>query len=224
VLGDGTLSERTTPLAVPGITSALQVSAGAALTCALLSDHSVSCWGLGSGADVCDDLNVVHASPVPVDGVSDVEQVSAGSNHACAVHGDGTVSCWGGNFYGQLGTSEPGSPADCESGVARPPARVAGVLDAIQVAAGDTHSCALGAAGAVTCWGNNRAGQLGDGTTTDHSAPSPVIGIDSAVKISVGYTQSCALLANGSIWCWGAAANAGVVDVPQPTPRRLDFK
>jgi alpha-tubulin suppressor-like RCC1 family protein len=222
-LGDGTRSDHSTPQPVPGIDSALQVSAGAALTCALLPDRSVSCWGNNSGSDVCDGLNVVHTSPTAVDGLTDVTQISAGSGHACARHGDGGVSCWGVNFRGEAGVGEPGSPAQCDNGVSRPPARVAGVEDAIQVAAGDTHTCALNATGTVLCWGDNRAGQLGDGTTTSHAAPAPVLGIDSAVKISAGFTQTCALLADASVWCWGVPADAGVVTNPEPLPKRVEF-
>ena len=37
------------------------------------------------------------------------------------------------------------------------------------------HGCSLSESGAVSCWGANNAGQIGDGTTgTDHSFPIEV--------------------------------------------------
>jgi hypothetical protein len=42
------------------------------------------------------------------------------------------------------------------------------------VAAGAAHSCALVASGAVTCWGHNDSGQLGDNSTTNSSVPVDV--------------------------------------------------
>src|SRR5262249_39143372 len=40
-----------------------------------------------------------------------------------------------------------------------------------QIATGNLHTCAVQAAGAVRCWGENGSGQLGDGTTFDKTLP-----------------------------------------------------
>jgi len=54
------------------------------------------------------------------------------------------------------------------------------------------------------CWGSNSLGQLGDGTTEDHTYPVQVSNLISGVtNISIGGSHSCALLTSGSLYCWG---------------------
>ena len=47
--------------------------------------------------------------------------------------------------------------------------------DAVQVAAGLYHTCALLSDGGVRCWGEGGNGRLGDGSTTDRTAPVAVL-------------------------------------------------
>lgn len=80
-------------------------------------------------------------------------------------------------------------------------------LQAVQVAAGDSHTCAVTPKGEAVCWGANWSGQLGDGTTESRSRPTTVSGLNSGVtSISVGGmggSRGCAVQ-DGSVLCWGA--------------------
>ncbi len=73
----------------------------------------------------------------------------------------------------------------------------------VDVSSGSEHSCAVRTNGAVWCWGDNRAGQLGNGTTTSHDVPAPVLGIEDAVDVECGGDYTCALHATGHLSCWG---------------------
>jgi hypothetical protein len=85
--------------------------------------------------------------------------------------------------------------------------------------------CGIGTDGAVWCWGDNRAGQIGDGTIgTAREAPTaPVPGLV-AVQVAVGGRAVCALASDRAVHCWGDASRGavagapGVSAVPVPTP------
>ena len=86
-----------------------------------------------------------------------VPDLSNSAGFICGVRGsDGRVLCWGNNYTGQLGDGSRENRAR--------PTPVPGIDDAIQVAAGDLHVCALRRSGRVSCWGRNEFGAIGDGT------------------------------------------------------------
>ena len=86
--------------------------------------------------------------------------------------------------------------------------------DAVTVAVGYYHTCALGKSGNIQCWGYNTSGQLGvgDAFTRGYSMsdmgpnlPSVALGTGKkATAVFVGDYASCAILNDGSVKCWGA--------------------
>jgi alpha-tubulin suppressor-like RCC1 family protein len=78
---------------------------------------------------------------------------------------------------------------------------------------GGHHACALTAEGGVRCWGDNRYGQLGDGTTTMRSTAVFASGLTSGVAaIATGDWHTCALTMSGAVLCWGSNASGSVGD------------
>ena len=45
------------------------------------------------------------------------------------------------------------------------PGQVSGLTNAVEIDAGDQHTCALRQTGVLSCWGNNLNGQLGNGNS-----------------------------------------------------------
>jgi len=72
------------------------------------------------------------------------------------------------------------------------------------ITAGGSHTCALKQDGTVVCWGQNDAGQLGEGTTRDWAIPRPVLNLTNVATLAAGSQHTCALHQDGSVSCWGA--------------------
>jgi alpha-tubulin suppressor-like RCC1 family protein len=102
------------------------------------------------------------------------------------------------------------------------PQKVVDINTATGLAAGETHTCAiLAAGGSVKCWGKNIAGQLGDGTIIDSKTPVLVNAVTTAIALTAGESHTCALLLDGSVKCWGAnnvgqLGNEGIVPSLSP--------
>ncbi|MEX2159358.1 MAG: hypothetical protein WEB04_08150, partial [Dehalococcoidia bacterium] len=128
-----------------------------------------------------------------------VSAVSAGSAHTCAISASsGSVLCWGSNAYGQLGDGTTTSRLT--------PTAVIGLQNAIAIAAGQRHTCAVTIGGAAVCWGDNGQGQLGDGRAcgTICAQPVAVTGLSSGIEaVATGLLHSCALTGAGDVRCWG---------------------
>jgi alpha-tubulin suppressor-like RCC1 family protein len=110
------------------------------------------------------------------------------------------VWAWGANDWGQVGNR---AVADATS-----PMRVSiepgpGESGAVAVAGGTAHSLVLDGDGIVWAWGNNKYGQLGDGSTADRSRPDRVLGLDNVRAIAAGWYHNLALRTDGTVWAWG---------------------
>jgi alpha-tubulin suppressor-like RCC1 family protein len=206
-LGIGTTADTTTPQPVPGMTAgSLVVDAGASSTCALEASGAAKCWGENIFGQLGDGTYLYRPAPVDVKGLPlEIQAVAVGANHTCAILPGGGVNCWGDNSNRQLGIGSAPSQSL--------PVQVTGLsTGAVQIAAGSSHTCVRMGTGAVKCWGNNYAGQLGNGTYLGYG-PGDVtaLGTD-ALAITAGGGHSCALLTGGGVKCWGNNASGQLGD------------
>jgi alpha-tubulin suppressor-like RCC1 family protein len=167
--GDGLSYSRLSPTAALGVTGASEITAGIDHTCARIGTV-VRCWGFNASGQVGTTLPSVP-TPTVVANLEPVAEVAAGGFHTCARLTTGGVRCWGANDMGQLGNGFGGSPSSTPQTVREaPPPAPPGMIgpdisDVAEITAGVFHACARKGDGTLHCWGDNRFGAIGAGTT-----------------------------------------------------------
>jgi alpha-tubulin suppressor-like RCC1 family protein len=72
----------------------------------------------------------------------------------------------------------------------------------LEVVVGRAHACARRGDGTLSCWGQNRYGQLGDGTVTGRAQPvTPPV--QDVIALAAGANHTCAITRSAALWCWG---------------------
>jgi alpha-tubulin suppressor-like RCC1 family protein len=148
-------------------------------------------------------------TPIPVVTKFDAVDVSSHNWHVLALARDGSVYAWAANDKGQLGVGPlpafdfKGRSDSEATGYLPYPMRIPDLSDVVAIDTGFEHSLALLKDGTVRAWGNNRFGQLGDGTTMDRDRPVVVQGIRNAIAIGTSSYASAAALADGTVVMWG---------------------
>lgn len=125
--------------------------------------------------------------------------ISAGAFHVCLLRSDGIVMCGGRNLEGQLGD---GTRLNRDT-----PSAVSDLVQGSAVSSGGFHTCALSSPmnhGYVKCWGDNQAGQVGNGSLADRFVtPALVRDLSNVVSVTAGGSHTCALLNDTRVKCWG---------------------
>lgn len=206
-LGDGT--QEASPdgaVAVKGVSGAAEVVVDVSRSCARTERGEVYCWGDREFAKAGDgtliDGHKGREKPLagkPVLGLSSAASLGISLIHACAATREGAVMCWGQCRAGACGL--PPRPPWIARATKAPK-----VKDVAMLSAGESATCGLDKAGAVSCWGTSRGGVLGASVTDDkpHDAPVKIDLPGPAAEVAVGANgHACARLASGAVHCWG---------------------
>jgi alpha-tubulin suppressor-like RCC1 family protein len=192
------------PVAVPGVTDAVSVTAGNEHSCVVLENGQVMCWGDNHFGQLGHGIQSHAFFPPRVAPIASIGAlaVTAGRRHTCALLRDRTVQCWGENTDGQLGD---GSTKDSRTPVrvsVQAPDVTTRLLDnVIALSAGWHHTCALRSDRQIYCWGSNRAGQLG--SEAPEKAMRPVwFGLTNVTVLAAGGEHTCAV-SEGAMHCVG---------------------
>jgi alpha-tubulin suppressor-like RCC1 family protein len=199
----GQMAERSRFRSGAGFTT---LAVGSLHICGVTARGGLMCWGANSFGGLGDGTNEERLTPVDVIGMSGgVTSVAAGGNFSCAVR-EGGLKCWGSNNAGQLGNGTYEGSAS--------PILVPGMESGVSaVATGVFHACAVKANGEVWCWGENFAGELGDGTTLSNPSPVKVASLEGGIQaLTLGGSHTCALTKAGGVKCWGGNSSGQLGD------------
>jgi alpha-tubulin suppressor-like RCC1 family protein len=203
-----------TSAAVAGVGDAVQLSAGASHTCALRSNGTIVCWGSNWAGQLGDGTTTNRLVPTLVSGINTAVSVTSGWDHTCAVLSDTSARCWGSNLNMQTGDGNFLLRGDRLRAVV-----VKDIVNVVSLTAGRWHTCASFGDATMRCWGNNNAGQVGDGSYVNWWYPYLVPNMSSVVSISAGEEHTCASLGDATMRCWGNN-DAGQVGDGTYEPRR----
>ena len=210
--------------------TALAVATSGLHTCAILDNSQVKCWGQGEPARLGYGDNLDRGGdpgqmgdflPVVDLGTGHTAKAIATTLHnTCVILENNHVKCWGFRQSCALG-SDPGHDIGGNAGEMGdhmpevnigPSPRIA-----TAIVAGGFHFCALRDDGKVICWGENAAGQIGDGTTNDRGCVPAQMGDAGAFSpfgtgvavtaLAAGTRHTCAMRSNGEVRCWGNNMN-----------------
>ncbi|OAB47378.1 S-layer homology domain-containing protein [Paenibacillus antarcticus] len=188
-----------------------QIDSGGYHTVALDSAGNVWTWGNNEEGQLGNGTQTQSNVPVKIEiteGGSPVTivKVAGGAQHTVALDESGHVWTWGVNSKGQLGTGETSAPV-------LSPAKISGISDVQNIAAGAHHTIAIKTDNTVWVWGDDYYGSLGvelEGIThpmLNYSAgPVQVLNGGSpftAKFISAGDNQTLAIMGDDTLWTWG---------------------
>ena len=210
------------PTTVPVGPRAVAATVGEDMSCAVVEDGHVRCWGaddfgqLGFTSTRVIGNQVVADTPGEVVGLTGAIDVAVGRSFGCALVTGGTVSCWGADDTNQLGRNTGALSSF------HPLGQVPGLTGVTQIDATSASTCAVTSSGSLYCWGGNSSGTLGTGDTNPRPTPTQVAITGHVVKVSVGSRSTCALRDDGTVVAerWRAGATTTTASWPRVPSRR----
>jgi alpha-tubulin suppressor-like RCC1 family protein len=169
------------------------ISSHQVMSCGVLGNGELRCWGTVAGTP-------------PAGSYTDVEASGIGG---CALDAANAISCWGtlpappsstyvqlaggdGHICGLLPSLDPECWGDDAGSTSVEEDEPLGPFNVIS--RGAEHACGRAPDGSVTCWGSDLAGQS--------TPPGGIV----VTQLAGGADHTCGLLSDGSANCWGSNA------------------
>ncbi len=181
-------------------------------TCASAAyDEGTIRW-TGTTYEYCDGTQWLPMIPTAVGSTCTDDEtfydIGLGLEHSCAVYSNGQVVCWGRSHLGQLGNGT----LNLEEASLIPISRSV-IDDAIKVASGWGHSCALTKKGEIYCWGGNSVnGELGNGSADSMDFPIKIASPEKFIDVGINHQHGCGITEDNALKCWGNGGSGQLGD------------
>ena len=205
-VGNGTKENQTEPIRV--LNDVKYVYSNYTMS-AITNNGDLYCWGYNEHGQVGNGTKENQTIPVKV--LGDVESVSyspvntysdSKGSHSIyfvsAIKTNGDLYCWGCNRYDR-GNGETREDQTT-------PAKILSNVASISYSTSDCCSVsAITENGDLYCWGYNRHGEVGNGTTEEQETPVKVLDNVNSVSYLRGGDRCSvsAITENGDLYCWG---------------------
>jgi hypothetical protein len=188
-----------------GLALGTLISANVPFDCILDATQTLLCQGDNSQYQYGDGTNVAATMLASTGRVYTALATNTASPTICGIQPDQQIACWGFNDRGQTGAV--GTPT-------MTPNIVTGLTGCTAIAIGREHACAI-CGGSVSCWGDNRLGELGTGSLDRDPSTIPrlVTGPPPAgswVELVAGAHFTCVRSDQGRTDCWGFSPHSAL--------------
>jgi alpha-tubulin suppressor-like RCC1 family protein len=201
-LGDGTTTNRSSPVQIGTDTNWSNISAGSSYSMAVKTDGTLWGWGINTSGQIGIGNVTNRSSPVQIGTDTDWSSVAGGfGGHTMSIKTNGTLWSWGFGTSGQLGLQATTPSWNIDRGT-----------NWSRVAAGTTFMVGIKTNGTLWSWGSNTSGRLGDGTTSNRSSPVQIGTLTNWSSVSSAFAHTIAIKTDGTIWGWGQNATAQLGD------------
>jgi hypothetical protein len=165
---------------------------------ALTNHGEVYAWGLISAGKFIDEMSQLTPMKMDCFGVENIVMVSCGCRHSLALTESGLVFSWGENIHGQLGSGN-------EIYREKPKLIELENISIKKISCGQRHSLLLSNDGVIYAFGDNKFGQIGNGTKVSQKKPIRLNHSNKFVDIASSSMEniSVALSIDNQFFIWG---------------------
>lgn len=215
-LGDGTYTNRTSPINLNDPTSYKYISSLNHHTCGITSSDKLKCWGHNYYGQIGDGSSKNNkSSPVEVDSSLKFKTVSAGVDHTCAVTTAGQMKCWGNNDLGQVG--------DGTTQTRSAPIVIDSKTTYKTVSAGSRYTCGITTSDQIKCWGSDPSRIVVGGNSVGQPVPTLLDASNTYLDVSAGSEwRACARTLSNEIRCWGLTGVGDGTEELRRLPTKVD--
>lgn len=194
-LGDNTVTNRSTPVAVCTNLTFCQIASGDSHSLGLDNTGKLWAWGLNTNGQLGDGTTVSKRTPVAVCTNLTFCQISAKGGHNLAIDNTGKLWSWGLGTYGRLGLSTTTNRST--------PTAVCCNITFKTIYCGTGGSMGIDIDNRAWAWGLNDTGILGLNDKVSRLVPTAICGNITFSQLGIDGNFAMGIDINGKAWSWG---------------------